>query len=406
MKIGYLMNTYPVTSGTFIRREIRALEAGGAEVMRYAVRRWDQALVDPADREEAAQTHYLLSGRAGGLVGDFLGMLLRNPAGVMRALGLWRRLVANAGGGLVRHTAYLMEAATLCRLAARDGIAHLHCHFSTNPAAVAMLARAMGGPGYSFTAHGPDEFLETGPGSLGLKIAQAEFVVAISHFCRGTLALAAEVAGVKGAWEKIHIVRCGLDLGDFPVSGAGFETPEIVCVGRLCPQKGQVLIPAAVAEVAQTHPEIRVVLIGDGESREAIEAEIARLGLSAQIELAGWATNADVRARVGQARALLLPSFAEGLPIVIMEALALGRPVITTYIAGIPELVDAGCGWILPAGDEAALAHALGEVMAASPADLAARGAEGRARIEARHDQIANAAALRARIAEATGAHG
>ncbi|MBY8978160.1 glycosyltransferase family 4 protein [Rhodobacteraceae bacterium NNCM2] len=406
MKIGYLINTYPVTSGTFIRREIHALEAQGAEVARYAVRRWDQALVDPADRAEAARTQYLLSGRKAGLVTGFLGELVRNPGGMVRALGLWRRLVANAGGGLVRHVAYLMEAAVLRRLTARDGVGHLHCHFSTNPAAVAMLAHAMGGPTYSFTAHGPDEFLDTGAASLGLKIDKAAFVVAISHFCRGTLALAAELAGVRGAWDKIHIVRCGLDLGDFPVSGAGFDTPEIVCVGRLCPQKGQVLIPAAVAEVARAHPGIRVVLIGDGDSRGAIEAEIARLGLETQIELAGWATNAEVRERVGRARALLLPSFAEGLPIVIMEALALGRPVITTYIAGIPELVDAGCGWILPAGDEAALARALGEVMAASPEKLAEMGREGRTRVEAQHDQNANAALLKTFFDKTAGAAG
>ncbi len=395
MKIGYLMNTYPVTSGTFIRREIEALEALGVAVSRFAIRRWSDDLVDPADRAEQARTHYLLSGRPVALVGAFLAELAANPAGIARALGGWTRLVRN-GGGLVRHVAYMLEAAALKRAALREGIQHVHAHFSTNPAAVAMLSRLMGGPGYSFTAHGPDEFLDPRASSLALKIENAAFVVAISHFARITLAL----AGGMGAWDKIHVVHCGLDLSDFPPSGASFEdNATLVCVGRLCPQKGQVLIPRAVAALAASHPDLRIVLIGDGESRGSVEAEVERLGLQGRIELTGWRANDAVREMVGRARALLLPSFAEGLPIVLMEALALGRPVVTTYIAGIPELVDRSCGWIVPAGDEEGLAAALDEVMRATPADLAARGREGRRRVEAAHDIGASAAQLEALFA-------
>lgn len=399
MKIGYLVNTYPAISGTFIRREIHALEGLGVSVARYAVRRFDGELVDPRDLEEAARTRYLLSGQAAALVMGFLFTCLTRPLGVLKALGVWARLVGNAGGGLVRHMAYLMEAAALRRQAEADGVGHIHCHFSTNPVAVAMLAHAMGGPSFSFTVHGPDELVDPGAHSLGLKIERAAFVVAITSFCRTVLAL---VGGMEH-WDKIHVVRCGLDLAEFPLSEQGFETGELVCVGRLCPQKGQVLIPAAVADVVTAHPDLKVTLVGDGESRPAIEGEITRLGLGDRVTLAGWASNAEVRAHIGRARALLLPSFAEGLPIVIMEALALGRPVITTYIAGIPELVDEGCGWIVPAGDEAGLRAALTGVMQANSDDLAARGREGRARIEAQHDQIANAAKLKALFAGAMG---
>lgn len=395
MHIGYLMNTYPVTSGTFIRREIHALEALGVKINRYAVRRWDQALVDPRDQEEAARTQYLLSGRKWALIAQFLQEMVSNPVGVWRALGIWRQLISNAGGGLVRHLAYLMEAATLRRRTAKDGIAHLHTHFSTNPAAVAMLCHAMGGPPFSFTVHGPDELVDPRASSLALKISKAAFVVAISHYCRSMLAL----AGGMEVWDKVHIVRCGLDLSEFSVSEAPFkEDSEIVCVGRLCPQKGQTLIPAAVEEVARTHPNIRVVLIGDGDSREAIEAEITKRGLSESIRLTGWATNAEVRTAIANARALLLPSFAEGLPIVIMEALALGRPVLTTYIAGIPELVDNKCGWIIPAGDDISLVRALRDIMEAQAQQLVQRGQTGRARIKELHDQNKNANILRALI--------
>ncbi|MEM0944364.1 MAG: glycosyltransferase, partial [Pseudomonadota bacterium] len=276
MHIGYLMNTYPVTSGTFIRREIHALERQGVTVQRYAVRRWDQELVDPRDRDEQGRTFYLLSGRAPALILSFIAELFANPRGVLGAARLTLRLIGNAGGGVVRHLAYLMEAASLKRRARRDGITHIHTHFSTNPAAVAMLSAAMGGPGYSFTAHGPDEFVDRSSHSLGLKIERARFVVAISHFSRMTLIL----AGGWGTRGKIRIVRCGLDLAEFPLSEANFDTGEIVCVGRLCPQKGQTLIPKAVAQVAETHPALRVTLIGDGESRAEIEAEIAALDLA------------------------------------------------------------------------------------------------------------------------------
>ena len=159
------------------------------------------------------------------------------------------------------------------------------------------------------------------------------------------------------------------------------------------------LIPGAVAELVARHPDLKVVLIGDGESRPAIAAEIARLGLEDRIELAGWATNAEVPARIAGARALMLPSFAEGLPIVLMEAFALQRPVITTYIAGIPELIDASCGWLVPASDQQALITALDACLSATSQDLATMGAEGRRRVEASHDQIANARQLKALFA-------
>ncbi len=390
MKIGYLMNTYPVTSGTFIRREIHALERLGADITRFAVRRWDQDLVDPADQAEAAKTTYLLSGRALGVLADLAREALTNPAGVVRAAATAWRLWRNAGKGAVTHVAYLAEAASLKRRAKPSGLAHIHCHFSTNAAAVAMLSHRMGGPGYSFTAHGPDEFLSSSQNSTGLKIVHARFAVAISHFARMTLML----AGGVDQGGKIHVVRCGLALNEFPVSAAPFDDKTLVCVGRLCPQKGQSLIPEAIEAAARAHPDLKIQLIGDGESRAAIEAEIKARRLADTVELLGWRSNAEVREKIASARALLLPSFAEGLPIVIMEALALGRPVISTYVAGIPELVDKTCGWLIPASDLTALGEAISAAVEAPSAQLLEMGTEGRRRVEAWHDQDANAVAL------------
>ena len=390
MKLGYLMNSYPMTSTTFIRREIEALEALGVPVTRYAVRVWDTPLVDEDDVREQAETHYLLSGNAGGLARALALETAQNPGGVARAQAALTQIAKGVEGVFARPAAYLMQAAYLKRRTAEDGVTHLHCHFATNATAVAMLSRLMGGPTYSFTAHGPDEFTNPEALRFDLKIEHAAFAVAITHFCRMNLM---RWGGLEHR-DKIHVVRCGIDPGDFESAAAPGDSREFVCVGRLCPQKGQTLIPEAVAPLIAEHPDLRVTLIGDGETRGAIEAEIARLGLEENFALTGWMANQEVRARLGRARALLLPSFAEGLPIVIMEAMALGRPVISTYIAGIPELLDEECGWIVPPGSSELITDAMRSCLEAAPDALAARGAEGRARVLEHHDVNRQARAL------------
>lgn len=401
MRIGYLMNIYPTTSGTFIRREIQALEEQGVAVSRFAIRRWPDDLVDARDRAEQERTRYILSGQSLRLIGGLLGELVTNPVGIARALGPWLRLTRNARGRLVHHVAYFLEAISLRRLARADGIDHIHTHFSTNAAAVALLCHRLGGPGYSFTAHGPDEFIDWGPSSLAMKVAEARFAVAISHFATVQLTLA---AGADQR-DKIRIVRCGLDMDEFGPREVEFAPDApFVCVGRLCPQKAQVLIVEAIAKVVAAHPGIRVEFIGDGESRAEVEAAIARHGLQNNIALLGWRDNHEVQQRLSQARALLLPSFAEGLPVAIMEAFALGRPVISTYIAGIPELVDETCGWIIPAGSPDHIARAMTAALETPPETLAAMGQEGRRRVLDQHDVRKNARDLAGHFAQATGA--
>lgn len=399
MKLAYLLNTYPAPSGTFIRGEIEALEAQGVAVTRLAVRRYDGTLVDPADIREQGLTRYLLDGNVAGLCAAALKEAIVNPRGMLRALPVWLRLLRNARGGLVRHAAYLMQAAALKQATSRLGLTHVHSHFSTNAAAVAMLCRCLGGPSYSFTAHGPDEFAQPERQSFPAKIGRAAFVIAISDYCR---ALLSELAQDDRAQAKIHIARCGLALERFmlaPPVESGNRT--LVCVGRLCPQKGQVHIPAAVAALKSQCPDIRVVLVGDGESRSEIEREIQRHGVAREVLLHGWATNEEVRRLIAESRALLLPSYAEGLPIVIMETFAIGRPVISTTIAGIPELVDSQCGWLVPPGDHEALVAAMSAALEADPQMLHGMGREGRRRVEAMHDRRRLATRLRQLFAQA-----
>jgi glycosyltransferase involved in cell wall biosynthesis len=383
MKLAYLLNSYPMTSTTFIRREIAAIERAGVPVKRFAVRQWAERLVDPQDMSERDRVEYLLTGKSGRLLGGLGRVALFRPRSFGEALEAVAGMQRAAGGGFVRHTAYLAQAIRLRKRCLQLGINHIHAHFSTNAATVATLCRLLGGPSYSFTVHGPDELEEFAANSLTEKAEHAAHIVAISQYCRDRL-----MAYLPDhLHEKVKVVPCGLDLSDYPDPPSPPPmSSRLLGVGRLCPQKGQVEIPAAIATVAAQYRDLSIVLIGDGESRAAVEREVSATGTGERVKLIGWRTNAEVKRRIGETRALLLPSHAEGLPIVIMEAFAMGRPVIATRIAGIPELVDETCGWLIEPGDAAGLAGAIAEVMAANKTTLAKMGREGRKRVAARHD--------------------
>ena len=392
MKIAYLLNSYPITSTTFIRREIAALEADGVEVVRYAARRWDGELVDPTDIAEQARTIYLLSGNLSALFRGVAVELLTNPLRLARAWLTTVRLWRNAHGGFARHVAYLLQGIYFKQQASRECISHVHAHFATNATSIALLSRLLGGPSYSFTSHGPDEFENSERLSFDIKMKHAVFIAAISNFCRVQLVR----ASTWDYWSKIEIVHCGLAIEEFPDASAANPHSEVfVNVARFNSQKGLLLIPAALALLRKDFPALKVVLIGDGEERARLEAEIARHRVADMLELRGWQSNAQVRRAIVESRALLLPSFAEGLPVVIMEAFALGRPVIATYIAGIPELVDSDCGWLAPAGDVDALVAAMRAALDASPQRLADMGREARRRGVERHDVAKSARQLK-----------
>ena len=215
-------------------------------------------------------------------------------------------------------------------------------------------------------------------------MADAAFVVAITDFCAAQLRRWASVED----WPKIHVVRC--TVGDDFFSAVQPIDPmsrTFVSVGRLCPQKGQLLLIDALARVVRGGVDARLVLVGDGELRPLVERRIAEADLGGHVEITGYASEAEVRRHILAARALVLPSFAEGLPMVIMEAFALGRPVVSTYIAGIPELVRTGeNGWLVPAGNTEQLAEAMLAVLEAPAQKLDAMGEAGRQQVIQRHN--------------------
>jgi glycosyltransferase involved in cell wall biosynthesis len=280
----------------------------------------------------------------------------------------------------------------LRRWLADSGSQHVHAHFGTNSTMVALLCRMLGGPPYSFTVHGPEELDKPEALSLTEKIGAAAFVVAISSFGRSQLYRWCRV----DQWPKIRVVRCGVD--ETYIDAESTPVPDVtrlVCVGRLCEQKGQQLLVEAIGRLVAGGVDVELVLAGDGEMRPEVEQAIATHGVTRQVRITGWVDSDQIVDELRAARALVLPSFAEGLPVVIMEALALGRPVLTTYIAGIPELVTPEVnGWLVPAGSVDALVGALRELLATDSATLTEMGARGRERVLEAHDAKKSAAFL------------
>lgn len=382
-RIAYFINQYPKVSHSFIRREIQALELLGLTVQRIAVRGWDEILVDDGDIQEREQTQFVLKVGGFKLFRITLGTLFAKPLRFMAALKLAIKMGWKAERALPFHLIYLAEACQIVPWMKDFGATHVHAHFGTNSTEVVMLANVLGGPPYSFTVHGPEEFDK--PVFLGLqeKIKRAAFVVAISSYGKSQLFRWID----HDAWSKVKVVHCGLEKSFYNVKPKSLTAnARLVCVGRLCEQKGQLLLLEAAHCLAKKGIKFELVLAGDGEMRFEIERLIAEYGLRGSIRITGWISSQQVREEILDACALVLPSFAEGLPVVIMEAMALRRPVISTYVAGIPELVIPNQnGWLVPAGSVLELVNAMEDMLSKSSAELITMGDAAYLRVIERH---------------------
>ncbi|HNZ56749.1 MAG TPA: glycosyltransferase [Methylophilaceae bacterium] len=370
MKISYFINQYPKVSHTFIRREILALERQGYDVQRIALRGWDGDAVDEADIRELRSTQYVLQHGLVLLLGAIFNEMVLNPVRFFLALKLAIKMGWKSERPLPYHLIYLAEACRILPWLKAHRSRHIHAHFGTNSTEVVMLAHELGGPKYSFTVHGPEEFDKPEFLGLGEKIRRSAFVVAISSYGRSQLFRWVE----RSHWHKVNVVHCGLEQSFYQNSSQPIvarEIPQFVCVGRLCEQKGQLLLIEAMKVLADKGVDFELVLAGDGEMRTVIEILAMQYGLSSRIRITGWISSEQVRNEILAARALVLPSFAEGLPVVIMEAMAFRRPVLTTYVAGIPELVQhEKNGFLFEAGSVEAIAETIQKVLLTPDATL------------------------------------
>lgn len=381
MKIAYFVNQYPKVSHSFIRREILALERQGFEVQRLAIHGWGEPLPDAEDQRERELTRYVMRKGALRLLMPTLRLLITSPVKFFTAVRVAIKLSHQSDRPLPYHLGYVAEACRIVPWMKAFGARHVHAHFGNNSTEIVLLARLLGGPPFSFTIHGPGEFSQ--PLGLTEKIHDASFVVAVSSFGRSQLYLRA----LQEDWPKIAVVHCGLEKEFYDVDARPVtDAPRLVCVGRLCAEKGQLLLVEAAARIVQRGIPLDLVLAGDGPMRPEIERQIARYSLGAHVRITGWVSSDRVREELLASRALVLPSFAEGLPVVIMEAMALHRPVLTTYIAGIPELVRPGeTGWLFPAGSVEDLVSAIEQCLSLSPAKLKTMGDAGHERVIERH---------------------
>lgn len=378
LRIAYMTGEYPRATDTFIQREVFALRDTGVHVQTLSIRKpHDKETVGPEQKSERANTHYVLPPKLGSLVRSHLSLLARSPSRYLKAIRT-ALFVRPAGiKALAYQLAYFAEAGVVARHLLDNSLTHLHNHFSNSSCSVAMLAAEMGGFTFSFTMHGPAEFFEPKYWRVDEKIRRALFVSCISNFCRSQ----AMIFAPQQKWNRLHIIHCGVDPRQFEQVSHSQRGQRLLFVGRLAGVKGVPILLDALAVVKKQIPDVRLRIAGDGPDRSSLEKQAQELGISANVEFLGYQSQQQVRELLAETDAFVMASFAEGVPVVLMEALAAGVPVVATQIAGIPELVEHGVnGYLVPPGSASALAERVVELM--SDSDLRQRmGAAGRLKV-------------------------
>ena len=406
IRLAYLVSQYPAVSHTFILREVQALRCLGFEIRVASINAPDRpaARLTADERQEEGATFYVKRAGVAGALRAHLATLLARPLdygrGLLFALSLGGTDVRKIGYGVL----YFVEAVMLGHWMAPQGLTHLHVHFATPAATVGLIASRVFPIGFSMTVHGPDEFYDAPGYRLAEKIAGAAFVCCIGAYARSQLMKLSPVAD----WTKFEVSPLGVDAAVFaPRPFREAPDPfEVICVGRLVPAKGQHILVAAVDRLVKEGRHICLRFVGDGPDRSSLEADVAARGLGAAVVFEGAVNQDRIRALYAQADAFALASFAEGIPVVLMEAMAMEIPCVTTWITGIPELIRNGVdGLLVPPSDDAALAQALAVLM--DEAAVRRRlGAAGRTRVLEAYNLSRNTERLAAIFRRRLGAQG
>ena len=408
--IAYLTGEYPRATDTFIQREIAALRVQGIEVETCSIRKTGpEHHVGSEQIEEFKRTFYVIAAAKSPLrlVRCHLKALTQAPGRYFAALKLALATRPPGLKGLLYQLFYFVEAAVLADHLKRRSIRHLHNHIATATCTVAMLTSKMSGIPFSFTIHGPDIFFEPKHWRIDAKIAEARFVACISDFCRSQCMIFSD----QKHWNKLNIIHCGIDPEKYQAEATtDLSAPHLVFVGRLAGVKGVPVLLDALSQIKADMPDLRVTLIGDGPERADLEIRAQDLGLGAVVTFAGYKSQDEVAETLASADALVLPSFAEGVPVTLMEAMASGLPVLATRVGGISELVEDGIsGYLVPPGNVEALAARIRDLLG-DPELRARMGAAGRAKVTADFNQQIEAGRLAQLIVpsakETRGSHG
>jgi colanic acid/amylovoran biosynthesis glycosyltransferase len=392
--IAYVMTHYPKVALSFLSGEIDEMEMRGATVQPFAMNLADQTdLLSEDARARYAKTRYLKRSW-GELFGAFASKAFRHPIAMTKLVGT---AISSARGDLpltIRRFSHLVQGASVARECERRGIHHLHAQFGQAPATIAWFASEMMNfvekrrATWSFTIHGFQDFVDETIARLDLKAASASFVVCVSDFTRSQLYRLVH----PSLWDRVRVVRCGIDLSLFQQrkKRPRSRIPKLISVGRLSTEKGQVVLLRACRLLADRGRMVQLTLIGNGPLESLIRSEVAAEKMETYVELTGELPPEAVRDRLEDSDVFCLTSFAEGLPISIMEAMAVGVPVIASSIAGIPELVvNEETGLLVPPGNVEALADAI-EKMLSDTKLRDAMVAAGRKHVEDRYERHRN----------------
>jgi colanic acid/amylovoran biosynthesis glycosyltransferase len=385
-RLAYLLSTYPAISHTFFLNEITELRKLGFSIDAASVNKpaWPPGMPSQQEASALETTFYVKGVKPSRVLYTLFTIALTHPAvfarGVRSALRLDRWNLPATAYALF----YLAEALLLGDWLRRHGHQHLHVHFGGPVATVGMLTSMAWRVPYSLMIHGPDEFYDVDKFYLRQKVEQAAFVLCISDYSRSQIMKVSDPA----LWGKLHVVRLGVDLNRFAPNPAmdRRDTTEIICIGRLVPAKGHLILLHAFSELLRRGYDVRLRLIGDGQERGRIESFISRENLGGSVILDGALNHEATRQKLGQADIFVLASFAEGVPVALMEAMAMGIPCISTFVAGIPELIRDGLdGLLVPPSSEQSLRAALERLI--SDANLRHTLARaGRRRVEELYD--------------------
>jgi len=377
--IAYLNSEYPSLSHTFIEREIRALRERGFQIRTFSVRPpGKHATLGDEHARAARETRAILASRAA-LVLDSLRAILTSPVRTLRTIIAGQRLAPPGVGSRLRHGAYAIEGIWLARRLVEESITHVHCHMANNGAAVALLAcRYDPRLTYSLSIHGSAEFFHVDSWTLAAKVESAAFVRSISNFCRAQIMAWTEPA----SWDRCHVVHCGIDPSQFaPLERARVGPLRLLTVGRLHPIKGYPLLLEACRELSNDGIEWSLDMVGDGPMMPALRALSERLGISDRVRFSGAVGQDRIVSYYHGADVIVVSSFMEGVPVVLMEGMATGMAGLTTAVGGIPELVENGVSAVVvPPGSSAALADGLRR-LARERSRVPDMGAAGRAKV-------------------------
>jgi glycosyltransferase involved in cell wall biosynthesis len=398
-RIAYLVGRYPALSKSFVLREVQALRELGVEVDTFSIWRSPSAqLLAEADRAEAARTFTFLPLRPGRALISHLRAVVASPRAYAGLVAHALRTSRPGLRGRFLALTWVIESTILWRELRRRDIHHVHAHLPGTAPAVAMLTTEFANrvgqrQTWSMTVHGPAEFYDVLNQAVGAKVSQADFAVAISDFGRSQLMGMID----EEHWGKLHVVHCGIQPDSYPARETdGQDGPlRLVSVGRLAPVKGQALLLEAVRELRGKHIDARLTIVGDGPKRGALEAVAQRLGVSDIVKFTGAIGQDEIARYYAHADLYVHASFAEGVPVVVMEAMAHRLPVVATGVMGVRELVrDGENGLVVRPGRTDELVAAI-ERLAADPDERRRMGEAGRRTVEDEFDVTKSAEQLR-----------